>query len=204
MLALSIIMSVCLLAAALLNSAGVFVASHIGFLGEVAVHLGFRAVVVFSVLLAIRGMVKRRRYDKAYLALAIQLATYAFLWSGVPQRHVETWNFNSRLARRTEVVELARNGKLPARLRGPCDCFYADLPKEYAGLSAGREILVSRHAGGFSVTFFVDRATWFPEDNYSAFVFRTDDKEPRTGEEDTYRFFEIRPLQKHWFFVRHT
>jgi hypothetical protein len=203
-LALSATVSVAFISTVLLNCAGVFVAELTGRVGDAAILLGFYAVVFLAFFFTIRAAIKRRRFDYAYLALAVQVLTYAVLWTGVLQRRVESWNFNSRLARRSEVVELAQQGKFQPRLNGPCDCFYADLPKKYANLSAGGEVLVSHHSGGLSVTFFVTREAMWSDDDYSAFIFRADDNEPRTGEEDTERFYEIRPLRPHWYFARHT
>jgi hypothetical protein len=152
----------------------------------------------------IRAGFRGRRFDYSYPALAVVVLALALVRSGVLQARVEAWNFRTRLPRRTLVLDLVRAGKLQPRSAGPCDCFYADLPPEYADMSAGHEVLVSRHTGGFSVTFFVGRSPLFSDDDYSAFIFRSNEGQPQTGEEDTYSFYQIRPIQQHWFFVRHT
>jgi hypothetical protein len=129
----------------------------------------------------------------------------ALVWlRGDAARWVALWKFESHLARRMEVVRLARDGKLQLGSKGPCRCFYAAIPTPpYSMLSKDGKVLVSRHSDGFSVTFFIETHGLFPEDNYSAFVFR-ENGTPRTGDEDTDTFAEIRLLRPHWFFVRHT
>src|SRR5262249_11806241 len=144
----------------------------------------------------------RRPPALTYVALTMEILV--LLGSSHLCQRVQDWNFNSRLSRRLEVADLARNGRLSSRSPGPCDCFYADLPEHDSNLSAGGIVLVSRHAGGFSVTFFVDRWGMFSDDNYTAFIFRSDGGQPRTDEEDTDRFTMVQPLRPHWFYARHT
>ncbi len=202
-LALCVVADSALMATTCLDSAGVFVEGYIGMLGLFAVKLAVLAGFVAALVLSARAVSRRQPDPPAYAALSTGLVTLALLYGGLSRR-VERWNFESRLIRRVEVVDLARHSKLAGKLAGPCDCFYADLPDGYSSLSARGEVLVSHHPNGFSVTFFIARHGLFNDDDYSAFVFRSDHASPQTGEEDTDRFTEVRALRPHWFFVRHT
>ncbi len=199
-----VLTSASLLLVTCLESAGLYIQQQVGFLVLAAVQPAFLVGCVISCVLALRATITRRHSGLAYAAVATQVVTVLLLTVFNLPKYIERWNFNSRLTQRMEVVELAKQGSLSVRKNGPCNCSYVNLPEQYANLSAGREVLVSRHTGGFSVTFFVSRRGMFPDDDYTGFVFRSDDMQPQTGVEDTDRFTAIQLIRAHWFSVRHT
>lgn len=187
----------------LLNSAGVYVQGYVGFEGLLTLDLIFLLGLPCAAAFAAVAALKRRMRGTAILLLLFQSAVLLATYSGVAVRLVEDWNFRSRLLRRVEAVELARADRLSKIRQGPCDCYYAALPPVYSNLSSGGEVLVSRHRGGFSVTFFASRAGLFDDDDYTGFVFR-ERGDPQSEEDDTYRYLRIRKLRPQWFHVRHT
>jgi hypothetical protein len=202
--AFCIVASASLVTTAVLDGAGFYFEGYVGVFGRAAIDWAFLVSFLIALGLTLRAVLTQRHSTLTYAALAMEALAFVLLYGVGVQPHVRDWNFASRLSPRMEVVELAKNGTLVSRQRGPCDCFYADLPKQYSMLSAGGEVLVSHHSGGFSVTFFVARRGMFPDDDYTAFIFRSDNARPQTGEEDTERFTIIQPIRQHWFYVRHT
>jgi len=149
--------------------------------GIPALGLAFFLSFTVALFMSVRAALRRRPEIPAYAALATCCAALILVYGLNVGRRVAKWNFESRLARRAEIVEMARKGRLIAKDQGPCDCFYAALPEASSTLSAGGVILVSRHRGGFSVTFFVARRGMFDADDYTAFVFRSDEEAVTDG-----------------------
>jgi len=200
----SILTSVSVLLLFCLENAGFYVQQNIGFFTAMAIEPIFLLSCLVSFLLALWSVITRRHLFPSYAAVTIQVVTLLALTAFNLPARVKRWNFHSRLNQRMIVVELARTGALSARQNGPCDCYYADLPKQYANVSAGGEVLISHHSGGFSVTFFIGRWGMFPDDDYTGYIFRSDDLQPQTGIEDTDRFITIQLIQPHWFYVQHS
>ena len=185
---------------ALLRGAGVFLYHNVyAVFGVPAIWFGYWCSIPAALWIAAGGQVMGRSRFAAVTAVIL-----VFFSAQVVREKSERWNFQARLERRMSVVRMALNNAIPKEERGPCDCFYARLegPNEY--LSSEQVILVSKHQNGISVTFYVDRAAFFGDDDYSAFIYRSDDGEPKTDEEDTDRFTKVVRLQPHWFYVEHT
>jgi hypothetical protein len=191
-------------ATAILSSAGVYVQGYIGAFGLDIIELLFPINALVSLIAFVWMLVRKYHAPALYGALAVNALALSLLHLAQVPRRVESWNFSSRLERRLQVVELAEAGKLQGETNGPCDCVYAHLPAQYSNVSSGGVVLVARHSGGFSVTFFVSRWGLFADDDYTAFVYRSDGNRPREEEDDTFRYVETRPLRANWFYVRHT
>ncbi len=196
-----VLASLCFVAVPVLDGAGIYFEQHTGLFGRGIVLLGFAITFALALFRAVpRGRDKFNRFGPA----GVQIAAFVLVYGFSVGKHVERWNFESRLQQRLEVVDMVERGVIQTGKPGPCDCFYAKLPAGYRSISAAGEILVSRHPGGFSVTFFVRRWGMFPDDDYSAFIYRSDSGQPQTGDEDTIRFLRIEQLMPHWFYVEHT
>lgn len=179
---------------------GVDVYGAIGLPGAFLEFLGFYVVAVWALgRIFFRGSAIRRFGPAAATSLAVLL-----VWPFGLEMRVTEWNFRSRLAARTEVVELIRTGKVERIEDGPCACYYGRLSPEHAYLSASGIVLIAPRGNELSVTFFVRRELMFPEDDYTAFVYRSDPGVPTDGVEGAHAFFEVVSLAPNWFFVLHS
>lgn len=185
-----------------LSGMGTDIEVKIGTLGVLLAAGGILAALLGGIVcMLLKGRPALRFGPLLVTVLALALSAFC---SKSLFNHAAQWNFRSRFDRRHELVRVAAAGALHKKYSGPCDCYYAELPEGFRNLSAGGEVLVSKHGSGYSVTFFVWRGFYFPDDNYNAFIYRSDSDPPRTGTEDTDRFTSIEPIQPNWYFVRHT
>lgn len=198
-----ILFSVCLILAPVLSGAGVYIdiPGQLGFWLPGLIQIGFLTTTCFALFRCIFG---RRFSISRFGPAALQLMTFALVFSVNIEARLTRWNFQTRMARRMEIVSMVEQGAIQAGARGPCDCFYAELPVGYKSVSAGHVILISHHSEGVSVTFFVNRYGLFPDDDYTAFIYRSGTGQPQTGVEDTERFNKVQKWANHWFFVEHT
>jgi hypothetical protein len=159
---------------------------------------------LFSILLAVISLAISSQHLALRLAplIIVVFSLFFFFFGRIPE-HVQDWNFDSRLDRRMQVVRMVERGELTGGAVGNCDCWYIELPEGYQRLSSGGRVLVSRHRGGFSVLFFVAHTGMFPDENYSAFIYRSDGDRPGNGEEDATGFTEVDLIKAHWYFVKH-
>jgi hypothetical protein len=134
-----------------------------------------------------------------FLAASLAIARWGNL-EGMATR----WNFDAHMQARLEVIEMVSKAELPAESKGPCDCFYARLPPRLAYLSSAGIVSIARYNQEFSVTFYVRRVGMFPDDDYTAFIYRSGAGVPETGVEDTDHFMAVDRWAPHWFFVVHT
>ena len=180
---------------------GIDVYAVVSWPGALLEGYGFLAIALWSLgRIFFRGPMPVLRFGPA-AAVAL---TVLLIWPFALERRVTAWNFRSRLAARTEVVELARKGKVKRIEDGPCGCYYGRLPSEYAHLSSGGIISIAPRGNDVSVTFFVSRSWYFGDDNYTALIFRSDEGVPSDEVEDTYTFVQVARWAPHWFFVVHS
>jgi hypothetical protein len=184
-----------------LDGAGVYVSGMVGLFLPMVTLLGFLATVPFALYQMIFG---KKRGVSRFSPVAALIVSLTLVFGFNIGKHVTKWNFQARMAQRMQVVAMVERGEISPGTKGPCDCFYSALPRGRGNLSAGHEILVTHHSEGISVTFFVARWGLFPDDDYTAFIYRTGSGQPQTGVEDTDRFIKIQEWAPHWFFVEHT
>jgi hypothetical protein len=141
---------------------------------------------------------------KRFGPLALQAFVVAITWTGYLESVVTKLNFHWRVAERTRIVEMIRRGELAAAREDSDVRPTVALPDGYEYLSSGGRVSVTRRQDGFSVTFYVKRFGMFPNDNYTAFIYRSDAGEPTNEDEDTDHFTEVQDWGFRWFFVRHT
>jgi hypothetical protein len=184
-----------------LYGAGVYVSGMVGLFLPMVTQLSVLATAPFALYRMIFG---RKRGVSRFGPVAALIVSLTLVFGFNIGKRVTKWNFQARMVQRMQVVAMVERGDIPRGTRGPCDCFYSPLPRERRNLSAGHEILVTHHSEGISVTFFVARWGLFPDDDYTAFIYRTGSGQPQTGVEDTDRFIKVQEWAPHWFFVEHT
>ena len=201
LVALASLLSLVCVGVPLLHGIGVYLGAA-GLWGVPAAWLSFYGVLAWS---AMRGAFGRSFPAwKRFGPLAIQVAAFTLVWAVDLESLATRWNFRSRMPDRMEVVELVRRGELVPQ-QGP-DQARPDvtLPRKYRVLSSGGRISVTHHEQGFSVTFYVRRVGMWPDDDYTAFIYRSASGEPTDGVEDGDRFLMVKSLAPHWFLVEHS
>jgi hypothetical protein len=99
--------------------------------------------------------------------------------------------FRSNLKDYNEVVDLVEEGHLQ-----PNDIGLARLPQKYHGLSQGDDIIIDTSDGTLSVFFFTFRGIL---DNYSGFMYRSDDTPPGNGIA-WGDWFQVERKRAQWYF----
>ena len=196
-----ILFNVGLILEQVLSGAGIYIPGQLGFWFPSLILVGFFAAICFSLYRCIFG--RSHGLFPRFGPAIFQIITVALVFFTGIEGRVTRWNFEARLARRMEVVRMVERGTIQGAERGPCDCFYAELPVDYKSVSAGHVILISHHSEGISITFYVHRWGMFDLDDYTAFIYRSGNGQPQTDVEDTATFHEIQKWENHWFFVVH-
>jgi len=180
----------CLLATAVLNGAGAFP-------GDVKLwNAGLWCLAIVLVPCSLFRLLVQDVLPWSKRIAPTAALTVAFLVLGAGlEDSVTRWNFRSRMAGRMEVVQLVQQNALPLEASGGED--YADfrLPSQYAHLSAGGRVRVSRNHGKPSVIFFVNEG----DSDYTGFVYRPGDDKPRS--DGIGDFLRVQPWAPNWYFV---
>lgn len=101
------------------------------------------------------------------------------------------YDFTSNLNERTKIIEQIQSGQLRNNQN------IIRLPADSAHLSkGGGEVLYEKYESSTSILFFTFRGIL---DNFSGFIYRSDDKEPSTDFNSD--FAQIIKLRDHWFWA---
>ncbi len=131
-----------------------------------------------------------RNRIKAFLPFTINVLVFLIAWF-VPFTSI--WldiKFQTNKPGYEEVIDMVEEGRLQPDQYG-----YINLPEKYQYLSSGSRIMADKNNGTTSVFFFTFLGVL---DNYSGYLYRSDDTPPPQGLFGDW--FEVEKQQPHWFF----
>ncbi len=159
-----------------------------------AVWIFFIAVFVWSLIHVCRK--KRFKRPKAYAPLVVQIVS-AVVVITVPFTSIMLdIDFRLRHKEREAVVSKVLSGELKPNIQHNSSLIH--LPDRYRHLSkGGGVVVVERHDGATYIFFYTFRGIL---DNFSGFMYRSDDTPPRDGD-FAGDFFESKRLEKNWYWA---
>jgi hypothetical protein len=160
----------------------------------IGVWLVFFGAAVCSVV----HICRRKRFRKlnAYVPFMIQMASLIIVFTVPFTSIMLDLDFRLHLKQREKVVSQVISGRLKPNVSHNSSLIH--LPFWYADLSkGGGDIMVERNGKETYVFFFTFRGIL---DNFSGFMYRSDDTPPKNGDFGG-EFFEIERLRKNWYWV---
>jgi hypothetical protein len=154
----------------------------------------FFCVIVWSVVHICRR--KRFRKIKAYIPFIIQMTSLIIVLTVPFTSIMLDLDFRLHLKQREKVVSKVISGDLKPNVSHNPSLIH--LPSWYGHLSkGGGDIMVERNGNETYVFFFFFRGIL---DNFSGFMYRSDDTPPQNGDFGG-EFIEIERLKKNWYWV---
>ncbi|XCN73337.1 MAG: hypothetical protein Q3M24_00860 [Candidatus Electrothrix aestuarii] len=157
-------------------------------------------LVIFWATLAwsLVHVLRKKRYKKtfAFFPLGMQLLALLIIMTVPFSSIMLDLDFKRHLKEREKVVSRVISGELKPNVAHNTSLIL--LPDDQKYLSkGGGEIMVEKHSGETSVFFFMFRGVL---DNFSGFMYRSDDSNPQRDDFDG-DFFEIKRINENWYWA---
>ena len=161
---------------------------------EIIVGGFFLILLIRSIVTAISRFKKEGK--KALVPLIINAATLLIVFFVPFTRLTIALDFRMNLSAREQVVGMIQNKNLVPNVSYNKELLA--LPKQYQNLSkGGGEVLVEPTEGSSNIFFFTFRGV---TDNFSGFVYRSDDKQPSNGDFGC-DYVNLIKMREYWYWM---